>query len=86
MFDKIFNVFSRRKEQISLSGGMPLTPEFRNRVIMLLRDELQGSFIGCLSQLHNKLTYLHGKFQLNEAVSHRNDYDDALAFIGSCKR
>jgi hypothetical protein len=52
---------------------------------MLLRDELQGSFAECLSQLHNKLTYLHGKYQLSEAASHRNDYDDALAFIGSCK-
>jgi hypothetical protein len=85
MFDNIFNVFSMREEQISLSGGIPLTHEFRNRVIMLLRDELQGSFVECLSQLHNKLTYLHGKFQLNEAASHRNDYDDALAFIESCK-
>ena len=85
MFDKIFNVFSRREEPIADSEKTSLTSGFRNRVLMLLRDELQGSFVECLSQLHNKLTYLHGRFQLNESISHGKDYDDALEFIRTCK-
>jgi hypothetical protein len=85
MFDKIFNVFSRREKTSVKSETISLPIEFRNRVVMLLRDELQGSFAACLSTLKNRLAYLHGKFELNETRNYSETSDDVLRFMLSCK-
>ncbi|PTQ87813.1 abortive infection family protein [Nitrosomonas ureae] len=85
MLDKIFNVFSRREKTIVDSQAISLPIEFRNRVVMLLRDELQDSFVDCLSILRNKLAYLHGKFQLNDSRHHSEVHEDALHFMCTCK-
>jgi len=85
MFDKIFNVFSRREKTAVKSAAISLPVEFRNRVVMLLRDELQGSFATCLSTIHNRLAYLHGKFELSETRRYSETRDDVLTFMLSCK-
>lgn len=85
MLNRIFNVFSRREEPIESSKKISLPIEFRNRIVMLLRDELQGYFVECLSKLHNRLAYLHGKFQLNESRNYGQAHEDVLNFMLTCK-
>lgn len=48
MFEKLFEVFSRREKARSIVEVKPLTEEFRNRVLLLLRDKLQYDFT-CIS-------------------------------------
>lgn len=84
MFSKIFNVFSRR-ESLKETGVKPLSPEFRNRVIMLLQDELGFSFNDMLATLQRKLAYLHGKFQLADSRSGSSHLEDVINFLMTCK-
>lgn len=69
MFEKLFDVFSRREKDLANGGIKPLTPEFRNRVLMLLRDTLQYDFRAFLGQLHNKAAYLYGIWSLGSFCS-----------------
>lgn len=85
MFDKLFKVFSRREQSAEGAETKPLTPEFRNRVIMALQDEFQSSFGDLLSQIHRKVAYLHGKAQLTEPPSGISPEEDLLSFLFTCK-
>jgi hypothetical protein len=85
MLGKIFSVFSMREKAIKDTNATSLPMEFRNRVVMLLRDELKSNYVECLSKLHKKLAYLHGKFQLNDLNNHSEAHVDALNFILTCK-
>lgn len=84
MFEKLFDVFSRREKDLANGGVKPLTPEFRNRVLMLLRDTLRYDFHAFLGQLHNKAAYLYGKFGLSGASAHSSPEDDLLNFFTTC--
>lgn len=83
MFEELFNVFSRRQLSGKDSTITPLTKTFRNRLIMLLRDHLQGSFEEFLGQLHTRVGYLRGEFQLSNTRGQQPD--DVLQFVLNCK-
>jgi len=85
MFSRLFNVFSRREELTENSNKKSLSPEFRNRVIMLFRDELQQIFEEFLVGLHKKVAYFHGKFILTESEKNTTSSDDMLNFLFTCK-
>lgn len=85
MFEKIFDVFSRREQRALGTNAKPLTDEFRNRVFMLLRDNLQHGFRGFLTGLHNKVAYLHGRHKLSGARGHGAPEDDLLEFLSFCE-
>lgn len=84
MFEKLFDVFSRREKKAAKSKSKPLTSEFRNRVLMLMRDELQENFHAVLEGLHQRASYLHGKFSLTGLTGHYSQQDDLLRFLASC--
>lgn len=84
MFEKLFDVFSRREQNLPNVVIKPLTMEFRNRVLMLLRDTLQYEFHAFLGGLHQKAAYLYGKFGLSETSAHSSPEDDLLNFLGTC--
>ena len=84
MFKNIFNVFSRR-QQPKKANLTPLTAEFRNRVLMLLRDSLGGNINYFFQELHKRLSYLHGKPQLSdENISVGATEEDVLGFLLTC--
>lgn len=83
MFEELFNVFSRRHKSEMSTQRAPLTKAFRNRVIMLLRDNLYGRFDELLHQLHRDVGYLHGEFRLSTAQG--QEADDLLDFMFTCK-
>lgn len=85
MFDKLFDVFSRRKQTTEDLRFKPLSREFRNRVIMLLQDEIQYSFGEFLNALQRKIAYLHGKFQLTQTEAHTSHQEDLVHFLLTCK-
>lgn len=85
MFSWLFNVFSKREEVAINSNRIPLTVEFRNRVMMLFRDYFQYSFDDFLTQLHNKVSYLHGKMRLTNMGPNTSQSDDLLEFLFKCK-
>ncbi|MBH85144.1 MAG: hypothetical protein CL604_06315 [Alteromonadaceae bacterium] len=84
MFEKLFDVFSRREQNLPNVAIKPLTREFRNRVLMPLRDTLHNQFHAFLVGLHQKAAYLYGKFGLSEASAHSSPEDDLLNFLGTC--
>ena len=84
MFEKLFDVFSRREQRLTSAKIKPLTKEFRNRVLMLLRDTLQYEFRAFLSGLQQKAAYLYGKFELSGASTHSSPEDDLLNFFATC--
>lgn len=83
MLSGLFEVFSRRERAPIRQQRKPLSGEFRNRVVMLLRDHLQAGFGDFLRELHRQLGYLHGRPQLS---THNNlkAEDDLLEFLFSC--
>ncbi len=84
MFEKLFDVFSKREKNLTNAEVKPLTEEFRNRVLMLLRDNLQYDFRAFLGGLHQKAAYLYGKFGLAETSAHSTPEDDLLNFLAIC--
>lgn len=85
MFEKLFDVFSRRVQSAVGVKTKPITNEFRNRVLMLLRDEVQHDFRGFLNKLHQKAAYLYGKFELSESPGRNVPESDLLSFLSTCK-
>lgn len=85
MLRDLFEVFSRREKTLSYPQRKPLSREFRNRVVMLLRDHLQGGFGDFLSEIHRQLGYLHGRPQLSKGYSHLSRDNDVFEFLFSCK-
>lgn len=85
LFSNLFNVFSRRDDLKAGTKREPLSPEFRNRLIMLLEDHLQGSLGEFLNQLHRRVSYLHGRFQLSKLGSHAPVHEDLLQFMLECR-
>jgi hypothetical protein len=84
MLGNIFNVFSRRTAASDLRRAS-LTPEFRNRIFMLLRDALDGYLPQFLSELQQKLAYLHGRATLTgPARLSRSQQEDVLDFLQEC--
>ncbi|EPB6997099.1 abortive infection family protein [Pseudomonas aeruginosa] len=81
MLGGIFDVFSRREGKVSKK---PLTKEFRNRVVMLLREILGSNFNFFLEDLQNRLAYLHGRPILMESLRPNSITDDILSFLFSC--
>ncbi|CQD76514.1 Uncharacterised protein [Yersinia intermedia] len=84
MFEKLFDVFSRREKNLTNVEIKPLTEEFRNRLLMLLRDTLQHDFRSFLGDLHQKAAYLYGKFGLSATSAHNSREDDLLNFFATC--
>lgn len=84
MFEKLFDVFSRREQRLTSAKIKPLTKEFRNRVLMLLRDTLQYELHAFLDGLQQKAAYLYGKFGLSETSTHSSPEDDLLNFFATC--
>ncbi len=82
MIGNIFNVFSRRKEN-QAAVRKPLTPGFRQRTLMLLRDAGDGSLLPALEHLHGKLTYLVGRVSLSQRQG-MSPQDDTLQFLTTC--
>jgi hypothetical protein len=78
----IFNVFSRRKENQAVVRK-PLTPGFRQRTLLLLRDAGGGSLIPALDHLYGKLTYLVGRVSLSQRQG-LSPEDDTLQFLTMC--
>lgn len=85
MFTEIFKVFSRRARPTTDQSPKPLTKEFRNRVVMLLRDYPHGSFEAFLTELHSPVAYLIGAPKLDRAQSTSTNAEDLLNFLFSCK-
>lgn len=85
MFTEIFRVFSRRERPIASQPLKPLTMEFRNRVVMLLRNQMQGSFEGFLIDLHKPVAFLLGAPRLSPATANSTHAEDLLSFLFSCK-
>ncbi|HCR1764675.1 TPA: abortive infection family protein [Pseudomonas aeruginosa] len=81
MLGGIFDVFSRREKKISKK---PLTKEFRNRVVMLLKEILDSNFNFFLGDLQKRLAYLHGRPVLMESLRPDSIIDDVLNFLFSC--
>ena len=79
-FSDLFNVFSKRNPSTPKSRK-PLTAAFRNRVFMRCRDVSPGPDLW--EEIHNKLTYLHGRPRLS-ASNTSSRAEDALAFLESC--
>ncbi|WP_239669846.1 abortive infection family protein [Pseudomonas putida] len=82
MLGNIFNVFSRRKENQSVPRK-PLTAEFRQRTLMLLRDAGDGSLHETLEYLHGKLAYLVGRVPLSQK-NVNSVTEDAIEFLRTC--
>ncbi len=85
MFNRLFNVFSRREGLPVASKQKPLSSEFRNRVLMLLQDTFKNTFKDFLTALHRKVAYLHGKFLLSDSKGNFSPNDDLLHFLLNCK-
>lgn len=85
MFTEIFKVFSRRERPIANQPPKPLSKEFRNRVVMLLRNQMHGSFEGFLNDLHKPVAYLIGTPRLSPAADITTHAEDLLNFLFSCK-
>lgn len=84
MFTEIFKVFSKRERSITNRSPKPLTKEFRNRVVMLLRDQTHGSFDRVLTELHTPVAYLIGAPKLIDDTCISTPADDLLGFLHSC--
>ena len=82
----VFEVFSRRRLPVA---GPPkdVTPEFRNRVVLLCSDVIgeTGYLAEFWEQLHQKLQYLHGKAVLMAGGGASRRGEDALHFLADCK-
>lgn len=84
----LFDVFSRRKNtQENLSNT--LTQEFKNRVIMLLSRLLQTTQHGDLrnqffQEMHQKLSFLLGKWHISNDPRYLSPDEDTLAFLLGC--
>lgn len=84
MFEKLFDVFSRRERIHKHAEIKPITKELRNRVLMLLRDNQQYNFASFLINLHQKAAYLYGTFRLSNASTSLSPEDDLLHFFANC--
>jgi len=78
----IFGVFSRRTKT-KPKPSKSLTPEFRNRVVMALRDSLGGRWPTFWEEIHKKLAYLHGRTRLSPG-NQPDALADVLTFIMTC--
>lgn len=84
VFERLFDVFSRR-DQSDSGNSKPLTNEFRNRVLMLMRDELGGGFGAFLNDLHKQVAYLEGTFGLSGSNHRGSAADDLFEFMMTCR-
>jgi len=81
---RIFDVFSRRARG-EPSVPKPLTPEFRNRVLMKCRDEAinLAQVSEFWTSIHTQLTYLHGSPRLSQQPT-SNVIEDVASFVTVC--
>jgi hypothetical protein len=84
---RLFDGFSRRNCQ-SQKPVTPLTPKFRNRVLMLCRDTFpdDGSLYatkGFWDDIHEKLRYTVGKTQLSNRYVN-SAIEDCMVFLSDC--
>lgn len=84
MFEKLFDVFSRRDKGSTTAKVKPLTQEFRNRVLMLLRNKLNYEFTTFLRELHQQAAYLYGKFELSGTSAQSSPENDLVNFFLTC--
>jgi hypothetical protein len=86
-FKDIFGVFSRRRRQAAKPIA-PLTPEFRNRVLMLCLETFQSDFssnrLPFWEDMHTKLKYLVGRPQLSRSNHSSNLTEDVLIYLQEC--
>lgn len=82
----VFDVFSRRWTPIG-DSMVPVTPSFRNRVILLCSDTIEptGYTAEFWAQVHQKLQYLHGTPVLTREGRISRRADDTLRFLAECE-
>jgi len=85
LFDKLFDVFSKREMNKDDSELTHVPLEFRNRLLMLLRDQLHNVFTEFLYELQEKVAYLYGRFELTPNGADKGKGNDLLSFILICK-
>lgn len=84
---RLLDGFSRRNQH-SQKPAAPLTPQFRNRVVMMCRDKFPEDTMlyagkGFWEEIHERLRYLVGK----EPLSNRyvtSPFQDAFYFLAQC--
>jgi hypothetical protein len=85
-FSELFQTFSRRPKPTE-TPRKRLTPAFRNRVLLRCRDVFgaAGQLADFWSQIHSKLSYLHGAPFLSPAGQggRVSPGEDALTFVQS---
>ena len=91
-FSRLFGTFSRRHPSTG-SRPTPLTPEFRNRFLMLCRDNFSkpanfyqptAHWETFLTEIHSQFTYLLGRPRLTENPGSDTPIKDIIAFLTSC--
>ena len=83
-----FSIFSRRSKPAQ-AVPVPITPFFRNRVLLLCRDTFDkdqtGNYLGQFwAEIHQKLQYLHGAPVLAPRTNGRTPVEDLLEFLQTC--
>jgi hypothetical protein len=83
----IFDAFSRRPVAASQVAPRPVTPSFRNRIVLLCRDVIgpTGFISEFWEQVHKKLEYLHGTPILSRDTMPSNSIEDVFHFLESCE-
>jgi hypothetical protein len=89
-FRHLFDVFSRRTGKAAAMPRKPLTPIFRNRVLMLCRDRFSSASGGDYTQdlwmgTHRRFAYLLGRHRLsNHHQGVQSEIEDILHFVSEC--
>jgi hypothetical protein len=85
----LFDVFSRRPGRAAAIPLKPLTPEFRNRVLMLCRDRFSATQHGdyrneLWTEMHSRFAYLLGRTRLSNSPDGAPQIEDLLRFLAMC--
>nr|WP_283105316.1 hypothetical protein [Shewanella seohaensis] len=81
----IFDVFSRRKHSHE-KKVKPIAKTFRNRYFMIFEEFFSDNTFTALTEIHKKLCFLHGKYQLvDNAYRGMSQADEVLNFIMVCE-
>lgn len=91
-FSDVFNVFSKRTESASQTGNI-VNKSLKNKIIMLCQDAFENGrycsrssyhFDGFWDEIHKRLSYLHGRFQLTEDRHIQSVTEDVVYFLYAC--
>ena len=87
-FPELFDVFSRRHRQLQKPVA-PLTPKFRNRVLMRCMEVFSDPYTTrtrerFLSEIYQRMRYLVGRDQLTAGRHLPGSYNDVARFVETC--